>query len=377
MNMKNISIIIKTLVGVTVLPVLLLIGYVWSGLYPVAVGSGHTAPVTWLLKTTRERSVVVRATDLAVPNDLGSSERIAAGAAHYDAMCVGCHGKPGQEPADSFDPRPPALYRHGVDAREAFWTIKHGLKMTAMPSHIDHTDKENWDTVAFVRALPDMNANEYRELTANASHDHDGGHAHGSGSGGMQADSEAADGTHQHAGDDSHDHGAGDSGQPASAGRTDHRHEMQANSPQQVIDGFRHALVEGRRKMALAYLHPKATIIEGGTVQSVDEYAAGHLGSDMAFLSKIDIEQLSRNVKLAEFQGTVETRRRFRGEIDGQTLDLISTEFATLTETEDGWRISQIAWNAQPFSTAEPAETEAEKSDASHKHSEGDDSHDH
>lgn len=365
--MKNISTVIKTLITATALVVLLVIGFAWSGIYPVAAGSGHTAPVTWLLQTVRERSVAARAADLTVPGDLGSAERIAAGAAHYDSMCASCHGKPDQEPADSFDPKPPALYRHQMEAREAFWTIKHGLKMTAMPSYLNHSDKENWDTVAFVRALPDMAAGQYREMTADASHGDGGGHEHGSGSSDRESDS--------HATDEAHEHGADGEGHQEAPESGDHRHNMQADSPEQVIDAFRHALVEGRREAALAFLHPRATIIEGGHVQSVDEYAAGHLGSDMAFLGQIDIEQLARDVLLGDGQATVETRSRFHGQVNEQSIDLESIEFATLIETDEGWRISQIAWSSQPFAEADAPE--AGPNEDAHSHPEEDDSHEH
>jgi len=369
MDMQKISTIIKTLLSAAVLAVLLLIGFAWSGLYPVAAGSGHSAPVAWLLETVRKRSVAARASGLVVPNDLNASERIAAGAGHFDSMCAGCHGKPGQEPADSFGPKPPALYRYQLEARKAFWTVKHGLKMTAMPSHLDHSDKENWDTVAFVRALPDMSAEEYRDLTTGATHDHGegDGHDHGSGSRNTQTDSRATDDSHEHGADDDAHQNAADSG--------GHRHDMQADSPQQVINGFRHALVEGRREAALALLHQRATIIEGGHVQSVDEYAAGHLGSDMAFLSAIDIKQLSRDVQPGDGQVTIETRSRFSGQVNDQSIDLESVEFATLIETDEGWRISQIAWSSQPFSGGEPLAAGQNKDP--HSHPEGGDNHEH
>lgn len=348
--MKNIATVVKTLFVATLTVVLLVVAYAWSGIHPVAAGSGHAAPIAWLLETTRERSVAARAADLVVPSDLDTPERIAAGAGHYDSMCAGCHGKPGQQPADAFAPAPPALYEHPVEPREAFWTIKHGLKMTAMPSHLDHSDRENWDTVAFVRALPDMSAEEYRDQTANASHDHgdEGGHDHDS-----------------------------PSTREESADSANHHHETTAGNPQQAVDGFRHALVEGRRDAALAYLHPQATIIEGGTVQSVEEYAAGHLASDMQFLAKIDIEQQSRDVQTTASQATVETRSRFRGQVNDRSVDLVSTEYATLIEAEDGWRISQIAWSSEPFSSDEQTEEEAAQNEGSHQHSTGDDDHDH
>lgn len=363
--MKTTATVVKTLLATTVLLVLAIFAFAWSGLYPVSAGSGHTAPVAWLLETVRERSVSVRADDLVVPDDLDSQERIAAGAGHYKSMCAGCHGRPGQEPADSWDPAPPALYRYRVDAAEAFWTVKHGLKMTAMPSHLDHSDKENWDTVAFVRALPGMDAADYEALTADATHDHGdgGGHDHGSDSSDHHDDETGQDGHHDQG-------GMGESSEgPESAGH-DHEHAMAASTPGATVDGFRHALAEGRGEDALAYLHPGATIVEGGHVQTVEEYRGGHLGSDMEFLRSIDVEQLSRSVHSGGGQATVETRSRFTGEIDGETLDLESTEFATLVETGDGWRISQVAWSARPYG-------EDQNDESNHEHAPGEEDHDH
>lgn len=347
--MKTIATVIKTLLAVVILAALSLFAFVWSGRYPVAAGSGHSAPVAWLLKTTRERSVAVRSSDLIVPADLDSSERIAAGAAHYDAMCAGCHGKPGREPADSFDPPPPALYRQRVEPRKAFWTIKHGLKMTAMPSHLDHSDKENWDTVAFVQALPDMDAERYRRLTDEATHEHEDGE---------QERAAELDETQ------------------SGAGQASDESDTPWATPEEAIESFRQALVAGRGDAALAWLHPQATIIEGGQVQSVTEYEnSGHLQSDMAFLGQVEAERLAREVKPGDGQATIETRQRLRGQIDGQSVDVISTETATLVETQDGWKIMHLAWSSQPFSAGE--DREADENQNPQSHSEGDHDHDH
>src|SRR5690625_6513723 len=227
--MKTIATVIKTLLAVMILAALSLFAFVWSGRYPVAAGTGHSAPVAWLLALSLHDALPICAADLVVPDELDSPERVAAGAAHYDAMCVACHGKPGQEPADAFEPAPPALYRKRLEPRAAFWTIKHGLKMTAMPSHLDHSDEENWDTVAFVQALPEMNSEEYLDLTEDAVHEHDdqeGGHNNG---------------------DDGHSHEqATPTNEPTSelTSGTDPDHEPMAETPQQANDDINPALDE-------------------------------------------------------------------------------------------------------------------------------------
>jgi mono/diheme cytochrome c family protein len=63
-------------------------------------------------------------------------------------------------------PHPPNLAQEASpDARRAFWTIKHGIKMSAMPAWgtlLD--DAAIWDVVALVRRLPSMAPEGYQQL---------------------------------------------------------------------------------------------------------------------------------------------------------------------------------------------------------------------
>jgi hypothetical protein len=72
-------------------------------------------------------------------------------------------------------PRAPELYREGQrSAKEQFWIIKHGVKLTAMPAWgKTHSDDLIWDMVAFVRGLPGMTAEQYKAAIASAPEDHD------------------------------------------------------------------------------------------------------------------------------------------------------------------------------------------------------------
>ncbi|MDT8409833.1 MAG: cytochrome c [Wenzhouxiangellaceae bacterium] len=354
-NFKTISLtVIATLLAV----VIAVIAFTWSGLYPVAANSGHIAPIGWLLETTRKRSIAVRASGLVVPQDLGSSNRIATGAGHYKEMCAGCHGAPGVDPAGAFNPAPPALYRHRVKPREAFWTVKHGLKMTAMPSHLDHSDADNWDTVAFLQALPDMSANEYTQVTEQANHEHANGqeHDHGAQASGQVAgslpDAKAHDDSanHDHDGDTSHGHADGEDLAPSN-GDTGHDHGNQAATAEATIEAFHHALAEGRGDDALGYLHPRAVITEGGRVETVEHYAGGHIKGDMEFLGQLSIETIAHEVLAkSETQATISSQSRMRGQIRDQVVDVLSSEAATLVKTDKGWRILHLAWSSRPYS---------------------------
>ena len=146
---------------------------IYAGLYNVAADVPHTQPVYWLLEIMRERSITVRARDIVVPNDLEDAGRISKGAGQYAEMCSGCHLAPGMKRTEisrGLYPRAPELRRDTeLTPAEQFWAIKHGVKMTGMPTWgVTHDDELLWDVVAFVRKLPELTAEQYQALVRNA-----------------------------------------------------------------------------------------------------------------------------------------------------------------------------------------------------------------
>jgi len=131
---------------------------IYAGLYNIAADVPHTQPVYWLLDTIRHRSVVTRARDIVVPNDLDDANRISKGAGQYAEMCSGCHLAPGMkrtEISQGLYPRAPEL-RRGTDLTpaEQFWIVKHGLKMTGMPAWgVTHDDVRPQAAEANARAI--------------------------------------------------------------------------------------------------------------------------------------------------------------------------------------------------------------------------------
>lgn len=155
----------------------------WFGIYNVAADVPHWQVTEKLIQVARERSIIVRSRDIAVPKDLDRPDRIRAGAGLYDEMCVSCHLAPAvgdSEMQRGLYPKPPAFPETGVSAPSgAFWAIKHGVKMTAMPAWgQSHTDDQIWDMVAFLMRLKGMSEADYKALVASAAPDDDDGHHH-------------------------------------------------------------------------------------------------------------------------------------------------------------------------------------------------------
>ena len=144
--------------------------FIESGYYNIGADDHHTKLVLVVIEELRERSIAVRADSIAVPQ-LEDPAKIAAGAVCYSTLCVGCHLAPGVTKSDlrkGLYPHPPNLAAEDPrDSRQAFWAIKHGIKMSAMPAWGGSlNDVAIWDVVAFVRQMPTMTPETYEQLSS-------------------------------------------------------------------------------------------------------------------------------------------------------------------------------------------------------------------
>lgn len=171
---------IKTILVVSIIAVMGVLGFVYGGLFDVAANASEPGVIRWLLQTTRENSIRRRAERIRVP-EFFDEGRIAAGSKAYSEMCAGCHGAPGQAPflgAADMNPPPPDLAEVASERApsELFWVVKNGIRMTGMPAWgPTHTDEQIWDLVAFMNRLPELSPKAFTRL---AESDRDDGHGH-------------------------------------------------------------------------------------------------------------------------------------------------------------------------------------------------------
>jgi mono/diheme cytochrome c family protein len=169
----------KGLLGAMSLAVVAIIGavaFISSGIYNVGADAPHWPVTHTVLQTLRDRSIAVRSRGESVP-DLNDPQAILKGAGQYAAMCTGCHRAPGAQDSElrrGLYPQPPDLSRQQIEPRAAFWIIKHGIKMSAMPAWgSTHDDTTIWSMVAFLQKLPSMTPEQYKAIVAKAPPDDD------------------------------------------------------------------------------------------------------------------------------------------------------------------------------------------------------------
>ena len=155
---------IKTLLILLILLIAGFVVYMYSGTYNIAATAPHNELANWVFNTTKKYSVKKHAENIEPP-ELDDEKLFKTGFSHYNDMCVGCHGAPGSEPAEGFNPSPPALSEKALEfsPAEIFWIVKNGIKMTGMPEFgSTHSDDELWGIAAFTVRLPDITPNEYK-----------------------------------------------------------------------------------------------------------------------------------------------------------------------------------------------------------------------
>jgi cytochrome c553 len=145
-----------------------------SGLMPIKASSGHWPITAWFLDFSMSRSVSTHTLGMDAP-DLTDPGLLLKGAGHYETGCFPCHGSPEMtQPriARAMTPHPPYLPPaiHGWEPEELFYIVKHGVKFTGMPAWpTQQRDDEVWAMVAFLRELPELDAQEYRQLVSGGS----------------------------------------------------------------------------------------------------------------------------------------------------------------------------------------------------------------
>ena len=145
------------------------VAFVYHGFFDIAADVPHWEATRWVMETARIRAIKAHAAGITVPPGLDDPAKIQFGVEHYAMHCAVCHGAPGVphgDIAEGLNPAPPnlAVAAPLYSDAELFWILKHGIKMTGMPSWSDHDDDDLWAIVAFLKKLPGMNEADYAKL---------------------------------------------------------------------------------------------------------------------------------------------------------------------------------------------------------------------
>ena len=146
--------------------------FFFGGYFNVAATAHEPGVIRWALIHVREASIKRHATDTA-SIELATDQIIGSGARAYsDRGCVSCHGAPGvvwNKFSEGLRPDPADLIEIGKirSQAELYFVIKNGINMTGMPSFGSSSEQEIWSIVAFIKQLPSVSAEQFKNWSGN------------------------------------------------------------------------------------------------------------------------------------------------------------------------------------------------------------------
>jgi len=113
-----------------------------------------------------------------------------------------------------------------------------------------------------------------------------------------------------------------------------------------TVNAFHTALATGDTAAILDLLAPDARILEGGGVETVEQYAGGHMPADIAFAQAVPRERSELNVVVQGDVAWVTSTSRAVGSYRGREVDSRGGELMVLSRGPDGgWKIRSISWS--------------------------------
>ena len=128
---------------------------------------------------------------------------------------------------------------------------------------------------------------------------------------------------------------------PGQAGRGD------SAAVARVVTAFDRALEAGDSAAVLSLLSSDAVILEGGAVESRDEYRSHHLASDIAFARAVRRTQGPVRVTVRGDAAWASSTGAADGRYGEREVNSTSAELMVLTREPGGWRIRAIHWSSR------------------------------
>lgn len=114
-----------------------------------------------------------------------------------------------------------------------------------------------------------------------------------------------------------------------------------------VVDAFHEALASGDSTAALALLSDDVVILEGGGVETKEEYRSGHLAGDMRFAGAVPAERGMMEVRRSGDVAWAWSTSVRQGRMGEREIDSRGAELVVLRRDDGRWRITAIHWSSR------------------------------
>lgn len=114
----------------------------------------------------------------------------------------------------------------------------------------------------------------------------------------------------------------------------------------QTLEDFHQAILDNDDSAAQKLLSDSIQILEGGSIETKQEYLSHHFHEDGKFLRAMQQKVDSRTVNMEGNTAWVSTKTHTWGTYRDHELDLNSLELAVLVKEDETWKITALHWSS-------------------------------
>lgn len=130
----------------------------------------------------------------------------------------------------------------------------------------------------------------------------------------------------------------------ACAGATPHSEEDVIS----VVEGFYGAMKSGDREAAMRAIAPDAVFLEGGQLETREQYESNHLPADIDFERQVSGKRGPMRVTFHGDSAWVIATTDYDGTFNDQPMSFTSAQLMVLTKGETGaWQIRSAHWSSR------------------------------
>ena len=113
-----------------------------------------------------------------------------------------------------------------------------------------------------------------------------------------------------------------------------------------VVNGFYGAMKTADKAAAMALIHEDAMFVEGGRLETREQYETNHLPADIEFEQAVSGNRISTKVTIDRDAAWVIAETEFRGTFENEPVSFVSAQLVVLSRDAGDWRIRSAHWSS-------------------------------
>jgi len=114
-----------------------------------------------------------------------------------------------------------------------------------------------------------------------------------------------------------------------------------------IVNAFYGAMKTADKTAAMALIHEDAMFVEGGRLETREQYETNHLPADIEFEQAVAGNRTSTKVTIDRDAAWVIAETEYRGTFENEPVSFVSAQLMLLTRQEAGWKIRSIHWSSR------------------------------